>query len=150
MKTKKVTRYECEFCRKRGYSAGHMRKHERRCTMNPDRECGMCQFAEGRRIGNDAEESARLARLVAMAPDPRKYEIETYNITAWPGLKEALAEAIPKIHDAADNCPVCVLAALRQAGTPMHATKDLFHCKEECAAIFKEVEASERPSGTYY
>ena len=43
---KKMWRYYCEFCGKGGCSSSHMRKHEKHCTLNPDRNCGFCE-AEG-------------------------------------------------------------------------------------------------------
>lgn len=35
-------RYYCDFCKKVGGSAGHMRTHEANCTANPGRGCRMC------------------------------------------------------------------------------------------------------------
>jgi hypothetical protein len=46
MRTKRVNRYYCDFCKKSGCSGGHIRKHERGCTRNPDRVCGMCAKAK--------------------------------------------------------------------------------------------------------
>lgn len=34
--------YYCDFCRKRGQRSDVIRKHESRCTGNPDRYCGFC------------------------------------------------------------------------------------------------------------
>lgn len=42
MKRKQVWRYCCEFCKKSGCSASHIARHEKSCTANPDRHCGMC------------------------------------------------------------------------------------------------------------
>lgn len=42
---KKKWRYYCEFCKKSGASGGWIAKHERGCTRNPDRICGMCDKA---------------------------------------------------------------------------------------------------------
>ncbi len=47
MKEKMVKQYKCDFCGKKGYSKGHMNKHERHCTMNPDRACRMCVLVHG-------------------------------------------------------------------------------------------------------
>lgn len=35
-------RYYCEHCGKSSGSGGHMSRHEKSCTANPDRECRMC------------------------------------------------------------------------------------------------------------
>jgi hypothetical protein len=33
--------YYCDFCKKHGLSSYWMREHEKHCTLNPDRRCGM-------------------------------------------------------------------------------------------------------------
>ena len=38
--TKKV--YYCDFCKKHGLSSGHLQQHEKHCTNNPKRICGVC------------------------------------------------------------------------------------------------------------
>ena len=35
-------RFYCEHCGKSSGSGGHLSRHEKRCTANPDRRCGMC------------------------------------------------------------------------------------------------------------
>lgn len=62
-----------------------MLRHERGCTLNPKRACGVCKNSE---------------------PD----------IAAMSSI--ALAGDIAKLLDAADGCPACVLAAIRQANWP--------------------------------
>lgn len=47
MRQKKVWRYYCEFCKKAGCHAGHMRKHELHCTANPSRKCRVCDMRDG-------------------------------------------------------------------------------------------------------
>jgi hypothetical protein len=42
---KPAFRYYCEFCGKSGGSASHMSRHEKYCTANPNRRCGMCDRA---------------------------------------------------------------------------------------------------------
>lgn len=78
MKTKKVNRYYCDYCGKSGGAAGHMRRHEERCMLNPQRICGMCRFAEFAEFAPKP-----LAELVALLPDPEEYkqfaECDGYN-----------------------------------------------------------------------
>ena len=45
MKTKLRQRHYCDFCKKSGGSRYHMERHEKYCTMNPKRECRMCETA---------------------------------------------------------------------------------------------------------
>ena len=42
MKTLKKSIYYCDFCKKNGLMAYHIKEHEKHCTANPNRECGMC------------------------------------------------------------------------------------------------------------
>ena len=43
MKTKMRPRYYCDHCGKGTGSPSYMRRHERGCTLNPARVCGMCK-----------------------------------------------------------------------------------------------------------
>jgi hypothetical protein len=65
-----------------------MRRHERGCTANPQRVCGMC---------------AKLAD--EGGPDPAPPRDELVQIIDRDGFKAMC--------DAANNCPACILAALR-------------------------------------
>jgi hypothetical protein len=46
MRTKRVLRYYCDFCRKAGMAKYWIAKHEKGCTANPGRFCGLCEIAE--------------------------------------------------------------------------------------------------------
>lgn len=85
-------RYYCEFCKKSGNSASHMAHHEAHCTGNPKRICGYCKEA-----GRDQDPmSVMIAVLTSKAPD---YDA---------GLE--------LLRDLTENCPACILAAIRQSG----------------------------------
>ena len=84
MRSKKVWRYWCDHCGKGGLSKHHMIEHEKHCTMNPHRVCGMCARDE------DAVQKP-MAELVA----------------AYDESLEALAAK-------AEGCPACMLAGIRQ------------------------------------
>lgn len=84
MRREKRWRYYCDFCKKSGASGGHMKRHERGCTLNPERVCGMCRLA--------GEEQRPMVELLQLA--------------AKGGLKA--------LQDATENCPACILAAIRQ------------------------------------
>jgi hypothetical protein len=88
-----VWRYACEFCKKSGCSAFHIRKHERGCTANPNRVCGLCaHVGKEQRPINDLVAAVR----VVTADGDRVVDIQ--------GLR-----------DITGNCPACILAALRQS-----------------------------------
>lgn len=121
MKTKTVNRYYCEFCKKSGGHAGAMRKHEKHCTMNPDRECRMCILTLGAQ--------SDLKELIAMLPDMEKFKAvkkgfgpdengnwSEFEWEEYPGYQEAVEEAFKKIREECENCPACLLAVIRQGG----------------------------------
>jgi len=91
MTRKQVWQYRCDFCGKRGYSSGHMKSHEKSCTANPDRECRMHLKLMGAKQDRTARE---LSGLLAMGKPMY-------------GMSE--------LREASDNCPVCILAAIRQS-----------------------------------
>lgn len=68
-----------------------MLRHERGCTLNPARSCGVCKNTE---------------------PD----------IKALSNI--ALSGDIARLSDAADGCPACMLAAIRQADWPTQTDTD--------------------------
>ena len=93
MKTKMRPRYYCDHCPKGTGSASFMRRHERGCTANPARVCGFC----GR--NGDVQDLATILVTPQLA----------VSLNPWEGRMVALREAT-------DNCPACILAAIRQSG----------------------------------
>ncbi len=136
MKTKKVNRYYCDYCRKSGCAAGHMRRHESGCTMNPNRTCRVCGILE--------ETQSPMPDLVACLPDheahregPDEFGHEHYRIT----LTTAANEALSKLRELAHNCPACIMAAIRQAHIPVTMVTD-FSWTDEMAGVWSELNAS--------
>lgn len=122
MRTKRVNRYYCDFCKKGGCSGGAMKKHESRCTRNPDRVCGFCKEFY-------LEQKATADLLAALQSD---------------GGLEAVREI-------AGGCPACMMAAIHALRKiePLVATADYgdtnfidFNYREAADAFF----ASERRS----
>lgn len=95
MKRKKVWRYYCGHCKKSGGHAGYMRKHEKGCTNNPNRVCGMCA-----RAGNVQHTTKEL--IDSISKEHVKYGTE---------LSE---EGLLLLREKVGGCPACVLAAFRQ------------------------------------
>lgn len=137
MKKKKVWRYYCEWCKKSGCSGYWMRKHEQRCTMNPDRKCGFCHLLD--HVQPD------IADLLAVLPNPTDHETSGFvnDGFAYRGyrltLNAAITEALPRLRELTGNCPACILAALRQKGIPPIVSD--FNFKEECKDAFNRVRA---------
>ena len=88
MKMKMRPRYYCDHCGKGGGSAYHMRNHEAACTMNPDRNCKMCDFGD-------------------LVQHPIAELIAALGIGDDAGMTE--------LRDLTEGCPVCILAAIRQS-----------------------------------
>ena len=84
MKSKRVIRYYCDFCKRGSFRKPDMEKHERGCALNPERICGLCA-----RMG----ESTR-------TPD------EMLDALGDGGL-EALSRLV-------ESCPACMLSAVRR------------------------------------
>ena len=132
MKRKKVWRYYCEYCGKAGCSGGHIAKHERFCTSNPHRECGMCCKA-----GLDQRHISDLLWLVHSLPKTKDFvgPMEIYvdgksHIETIPSLTN---ESVDILFDYVNGCPACTLAAIKQSN---RICWDSFHFKSECEEFF--------------
>ena len=88
MRTVMRPRYYCDHCKKGNGSPSAMKRHEAGCTLNPQRVCGMC---------------AKLAK--GGGPDPAPERDELVRVLDDRGFK-AMCEA-------ANDCPACILSALR-------------------------------------
>lgn len=114
MKTKQVTRYTCDYCGKHSYSASHMSKHERHCTMNPHRACRVCKMLE--------HEQPNLEQLRALLPDGNEWANQYVDESGslkyeWGNvarLQKFVHKVLPDLRKQAGNCPACIMAALRQ------------------------------------
>ncbi len=120
MKTRKMNRYYCDFCKKSGGSKYWMEKHEKHCTANPDRECRMCYLTKG---GHPHTKT-----LLAMLPDMEKFRVTNKGLCPdengkwsefewdeYPGYQEAVEVAFKRIREETENCPACLLAVIRQS-----------------------------------
>lgn len=88
MRTAMRPRYYCDHCNKGNGSPSAMRRHERGCTANPQRICGMCSM---------------LAREGGPEPaPPLRILLETLDTEGFKAMCEL-----------ANGCPACILAALR-------------------------------------
>jgi hypothetical protein len=88
MRTAMRPRYYCDHCNKGNGSPSAMKRHERGCTLNPQRVCGMCKM--------QADDGG---------PDPAPPRDELLRILDADGFKAMCT--------AAEDCPACILAALR-------------------------------------
>lgn len=87
MRKKQVWRYYCDFCNKGRCQANAIANHEIHCTKNPNRQCGMCALNEQK-------------------TPPMEW------------LRDALDHGgLGNLAGAANSCPACMLAAIRQSGS---------------------------------
>lgn len=87
MRTAMRPRYYCDHCNKGNGSPSAMKRHERGCTLNPDRVCGMCAA-----LVNEGGEAAAPAGELRRVLD---------------------AEGFYAMCKAANDCPACILTVLR-------------------------------------
>jgi len=87
MITKKVSRHYCEFCHRGSFKKPTMAKHERGCGLNPNRICGLCEYAELQQVSP--------AQLV-----------KSFEDSGW---------SLDSLRKEAHNCPGCILATIRQS-----------------------------------
>jgi hypothetical protein len=113
MKVKKVNQYQCDFCGKKNYSAGHMKSHEKHCTMNPERACRMCAVV--------GVSPSPMTELLAMLPEP-EWHPDDLGFETFVNIKE-INEAIDALQEKVRDCPACTLAAIRQKGILVPITK---------------------------
>ena len=130
MQEKLVKRYTCDFCRKKKYAKGAMAKHEKHCTLNPNRECGMCKIA-----GRASPTPDELAGLIAMFPLD-KFDFSNSGQSILLGLWPTMADSL---HD----CPACIMAVLRQANIPIWLAGDWWKYTDACKKFW---EGKSRPS----
>ena len=144
MKRKRVWRYYCEFCGKSSCAAGHMSKHEQRCTANPNRVCGFCSLHPDFPVSD-----VSLQSLVDLCPNPDDFLVSTddYGCRYYTPQLRPLIEAALQDLRSKTECPACILAALRQSGlTATGLTNDLFDWKIESKAAL----AGTRPERDEY
>ena len=117
-----------------------MKKHEERCTLNPNRTCGMCKLIE--------ETQPDLVPALELLPEPSDFTTVRSDSdgcgewVSYDGLGEAANLVMPQLRDMLNNCPACILAALRQGGIPVPCV-DGFNYKSESKDFFDGVNQSQ-------
>lgn len=94
MKTFKAWRFKCDFCGKNMRQRNAMAKHEAGCTLNPQRICRLHEYATGSPLLVSAQYLADV--LFSHQRD--------------------IDHGLQALRDHCDNCPACILAAIRLAG----------------------------------
>ena len=133
MKKVKRWRYYCDYCKKAGGSQGHMEAHEKHCTLNPERSCRVCYL-----LGDLVTKP--VSELIALLPDPEEHWNESHNpyqdhTYYSSSLKDATHAALPALREATEECPACIMAAIRQAGIPVPMVTN-FDFKKEMDSLW--------------
>ena len=91
-----------------------------------------------------------LQALIKILPNPNDYLNKILPITAslsmlndYDGLQKKLNEVLPELRKLANNCPACIMAAIRQSGNQVPLVTD-FNFKKECEEIFKNKREEDR------
>lgn len=127
MRVRKVNRYYCDFCKKANCSRPSIERHERGCTLNPNRHCGMCEML-------DAVQQP-IAELITLLPDSSPIHTPPDGNDPYKDLADAIKEAMPKLREATHGCPACIMAALRQAKIPVPMAEDFDFTKESASIL---------------
>ena len=127
MRTAKRIRYFCDFCSKSTGTRASMERHEKGCTANRNRECGLCAKA-----GDVVQRP--MSELVAKAT-------ELFKPIGWPGIYgPAGVKAMQEFRSFAENCPACILATFRHCDPEM--VVPTFNFQEELKSWWNETNAA--------
>lgn len=129
MRRVKRWRYYCDYCKKTGGQRPSMERHERGCTANPNRICGLCEHA-----GIPQPNLTDLTAFIDKYCEGRL----SHDLAGSP-----LDPMIKDLSALAEHCPACILAALRQAKTETYSN---FNFKKELDTWWAE-ENKERMEG---
>jgi len=120
-----------------------MLRHEEGCTLNPNRFCRVCNAIEA--------EQKSIAHLISVMPDPKEYIHRANDNCSWftDELTVASNAVLPDLRDMTENCPACIMAAIRQAGIPVPMVTD-FDWTKEMASIWSEINSAQRDEDERY
>lgn len=119
MRSRKVIRYYCDFCSRGMFRKPDMEKHERGCTANPNRVCGLCE-----RVGEITHPFEKL--------------IEALHEGGIDGLSKLV-----------ESCPACMLAGTRAANKLSPSEPYWFDYKAAHEAWWKETNDMEYRNRSY-
>jgi hypothetical protein len=101
--------------------------------MNPDRCCRVCTLING-------GYSTDVADLVHLLPDATEYNNADFiSDQLRTDFSSQLEAGMAKLREASDNCPACIMAALRQAKIAVPMVES-FNFKEEMKQVFKSAD----------
>ena len=109
MKKKKVWSYYCDYCKKANCSAPAIAKHEKHCTMNPNRVCRLCAMIDNNNL--------QMNELLSYLPNPEDFKTDDQlGGLHYTGIDQKINEGVKELEQKTDDCPMCIFSALRQSG----------------------------------
>lgn len=134
VKMKKV--YYCEYCGRHRLTSYSIKEHEKRCTLNPHRTCGMCGRSD-------------------LTPILEKYEdrfVIEENPAKYGGTRLIWIHGevtIEEIEKDTEHCPACTLAVLRICGLAKWPSPIDFDYHKSRVKWWKEANAAQAENGYY-
>ena len=135
MKQVKRWRYYCDYCKKSSGQKAAMARHEKGCTANPDRICGMCEHS--------GQSQADMSLLTAII-ETDCVDLGENELHGGSKIDCVLAALENEI-----DCPACVLAAIRQAKIKIYPSFNFKRKAEEWWAKENELQ-EQREHAMYY
>ena len=132
MRRIKRWRYYCDFCKKSSGTRPSMERHEKGCTANPSRECGLCALSGT---------GAPLSKLILLI------ESRCAGVADDKLGGSCVDGVLAELENMAEHCPACTLAAIRQASVRIYPN---FNFKTKLASWWIEHNAVEAENRGYY
>lgn len=133
MKTKIKPVYYCEYCGRHRLTSYSIKKHEKHCTLNPHRVCGMCGCSDLTPILEKYEDRFFLGI--------KEKEDQLGQSSQWFWTRGEVT--IEDIQDDVEGCPACTLAILRQTGMDKPPSPIVFDYKKARKEWWEEVNATQ-------
>ena len=92
--------------------------------MNPERKCGVCALLE--------QEQPTMAALLEPFTGIEAMEDQYGNLSFD---EAALGVALTQVRNVSNNCPACIMAAIRQSGIPVPVVSG-FNFTEEMRSVW--------------
>ena len=133
MRQVKRWRYYCDFCKVSKGQKAAMVRHEKGCTANPNRQCGLCDLAG---LSHELTELTAFINETCEGEDQN----DLYG--------DRVADVLKELEDKAEQCPACTLAAIRQAKVKIYPNFD-FKKKMEAWWIEENAHQAEHKCAHY-
>jgi len=116
VKTKIKTVYYCEYCGRHRLTSYSIKEHEKHCTLNPHRICGMCDCSDLTPVLEKYRDRFRISGIEEkLEPSPHCVPVPDLGVRIfWVWTKGEVT--IKDIEADTGGCPACTLAVLRQTG----------------------------------